>query len=59
MVFEILLTSWDLSPKRCYCFQSLKKAVSLPHPLQEDHLLSRSYLPSAAGQAAFYQVPTP
>jgi hypothetical protein len=39
--------------------QSLKKAISLPHPLQEDHLLSRSYLPSAAGQAAFYQVQPP
>ena len=28
------------------------------HPLLSDHLTSRSYLPSAAGQAAYYQAET-
>ena len=28
------------------------------HPLVSDHLVSRSYLPSAAGQAAYYQAET-
>ena len=28
------------------------------HPLEGDHLQSRSYLPSAAGQAAYYQAET-
>ena len=30
----------------------------LGHPLVSDHLVSRSYLPSAAGQAAYYQAET-
>ena len=32
------------------------KRVPDLHTLKSQHLLSRSYLPSAAGQAAFYQV---
>ena len=30
----------------------------LGHPLVSDHMVSRSYLPSAAGQAAYYQAET-
>jgi hypothetical protein len=52
---SIMGLSWQCCS---WMVSSLKKAVSQPHPLQEDHLLSRSYLPSAAGQAAFYQAET-
>ena len=42
-----------------YCTWMVSSSASLalgPHPLEAEHLLSRSYLPSAAGQAAYYQV---
>ena len=43
--------SWAVS-------QSLASSPSWQHPLVSDHLVSRSYLPSAAGQAAYYQAET-
>ena len=38
--------------------QSLSGSTPWQHPLVCDHLVSRSYLPSAAGQAAYYQAET-
>ena len=40
-----------------FAFQSPSTRL-LGHPLVSDHMVSRSYLPSAAGQTAYYQAET-
>lgn len=44
-----------LPPSSSFSFQSLKHKAQQQHPLAAEHKQSRSYLPSAAGQAAYYQ----
>ena len=48
----------SLSWQACSWLVSSVKLRADLHPLEADHLASRSYLPSAAGQAAYYQAET-
>ena len=66
MVLKILKPPRDKDSLLSLCWQCCSWAVSQSlagtppwqHPLVCDHLVSRSYLPSAAGQAAYYQAET-
>jgi len=51
---SIVSLSWQC----CSWMVSSFKHKAEQHPLEGDHLQSRSYLPSAAGQAAYYQAET-
>ena len=66
MVLKICKPPRDKDSLLSLCWQSCTWAVSQSlagstpwqHPMVVDHLVSRSYLPSAAGQAAYYQAET-